>query len=100
MQKKNGGPTGAEPPFRLEIGFAHAVGPALYLVLGALLAQVAPRLAAHGSGGITRQGAAATQAQRIVGKLAGGRQLHAGNNARSARYGLERIGPENHDNGS
>ena len=27
-------------------------------------------------------------------------QLHAGNSGRSARYGLEGIGPENHGNGS
>lgn len=80
----------------LEVGLSHAIGAALHLVLGALLAQMAPRLAA--GGGFSRQRLAAAQAQRVGGKAAGGRQLHAGNSARSARYGLEGIGPENHGN--
>ena len=64
-------------------------------MLSPLLAQVATRLALHGSG-FVRQRLAATQAQRVIGNTARSRQLHTGSKARSSRYGLEGIGPKNH----
>jgi hypothetical protein len=82
-------------PFGLEIGFAHAVGPALGAVLRPLLAQVAARRAVRRMC-LTRHCVAGAQAQRVGGKVADGRQLHAGNKARSSRYGLKGISPEIH----
>ncbi|GAB3736570.1 hypothetical protein GCM10027594_17520 [Hymenobacter agri] len=63
-------------------------------MLAALAAQVAARLAAQGSG--LGQSNAATEAEGIVDKLARRGQLHTRRNARSTRYRLERIDPENH----
>ena len=80
---------------RLEVGFAHAVGAALRAVLGLLPRQVAAPLAELGnlSGRWQRAPGCIEQRNRDTARLG---QLHAGNSARSARYGLEGIGPENH----
>ena len=96
-EAKKAAPLKRSRPFRLEIGLGHAVGAALHLVLGALLTEVAARLTRRSSS--IRQRGAATQAQWVGSKAAGSRQLHTGSNARSSRYGLGGIGPENHGNG-
>ena len=86
---------------RLEVGLAHAVGAALRPVLGLLLLrQVATRLFAPGGIRAGQQCAATAGSEQGNGNAARRGQLHAGSTARSTRYGLKRISPENHGMGS